>query len=33
MAHASTPDELMNRLKADIAKWNVVIQNAGIPKK
>jgi len=32
-AHASTPDELMARLKSDIVKWNDVIAKAGIPKK
>jgi tripartite-type tricarboxylate transporter receptor subunit TctC len=32
-ARASTPDELMARLKADITKWNAVIAKAGIPKK
>jgi tripartite-type tricarboxylate transporter receptor subunit TctC len=33
VAQASTPDELMGRLKADITKWNAVITKAGIPKK
>lgn len=32
-AHASTPDELMARLKSDITKWNAVIEKAHIPKK
>ena len=32
-AHASTPDELMTRLKDDIKKWDEVITKAGIPKK
>ena len=32
-AHASTPDELMTRLKDDITKWDAVIAKAGIPKK
>ena len=32
-AHASSPDELMARLKADITKWNAVIDKAGIPRK
>ncbi len=31
--HASTPDELMSRLKSDITKWDAVIIKAGIPKK
>jgi len=31
--HASTPGELMGRLKSDITKWNAVIIKAGIPKK
>jgi tripartite-type tricarboxylate transporter receptor subunit TctC len=33
VAEASTPDELMARMKADIAKWDAVIKKAGIPKK
>ncbi len=33
VAQASTPDELMDRLKADITKWDAVIIKAGIPKK
>jgi tripartite-type tricarboxylate transporter receptor subunit TctC len=33
VAQASTPDELMGRLKADITKWDAVITKAGIPKK
>ena len=32
-AHASTPAELMDRLKFDIKKWDDVIAKAGIPKK
>ncbi len=32
-AHASTPQELMDRLKADIKKWDDVITKAGIAKK
>jgi len=32
-AHATTPDELMARLKADISKWTAVIEKAHIPKK
>ena len=32
-AHASSPDELMSLLKADIIKWNGVIDKAGIPRK
>jgi tripartite-type tricarboxylate transporter receptor subunit TctC len=32
-AHASTPEELMSRLKSDIKKWNDVIDRAGIPRK
>jgi tripartite-type tricarboxylate transporter receptor subunit TctC len=32
-AHPSTPAELMMRLKNDIAKWNAVIDKAGIPRK
>ena len=33
VAHASTPDEMMDRLTSDIAKWDAVIVKAGIPKK
>ena len=33
VAQASTPDELMDRLKSDIKKWDAVITKAGIPKK
>jgi tripartite-type tricarboxylate transporter receptor subunit TctC len=33
IAKASTPDELMAKLKSDIAKWNAVIDKAGIPRK
>ena len=33
VAQASTPGELMERLTADIKKWNDVIDKAGIPKK
>jgi len=32
-AHASSPDELMRQLTADIIKWNSVIDNAGISRK
>jgi tripartite-type tricarboxylate transporter receptor subunit TctC len=32
-ATASTPDELMGRLKSDIVKWGAVIEKAGIQKK
>jgi tripartite-type tricarboxylate transporter receptor subunit TctC len=32
-AQASTPDDLMKRLTADIKKWNAVIDKAGIPRK
>jgi hypothetical protein len=32
-AHASSPDELMMRLKDDIKKWTAVIEKAGIAKK
>jgi tripartite-type tricarboxylate transporter receptor subunit TctC len=32
-ARASSPDELMKRLTADIKKWNDVIDKAGIPRK
>lgn len=31
--HASSPEELMARLVADIKKWNAVIDKAGIPRK
>lgn len=33
VAHASSPEELMSRLKGDIKKWNAVIDKAGIPRK
>lgn len=33
LAYASTPEELMQRLKSDIKKWDAVITKAGIPKK
>jgi tripartite-type tricarboxylate transporter receptor subunit TctC len=33
IAQASTPDELMARLKSDISKWTAVVEKAGIPKK
>jgi tripartite-type tricarboxylate transporter receptor subunit TctC len=33
LAHASSPDEMMSRLTADIKKWNGVIDKAGIPRK
>jgi tripartite-type tricarboxylate transporter receptor subunit TctC len=29
----STPDDMTARMKADIAKWGAVIENAGIPKR
>ena len=32
-AHASTPDELMTRLKDDITKWDAVIAKAGHPEE
>jgi len=32
-AHPSSPEELMARLKADIVKWNAVVDKAGIPRK
>ena len=32
-AHASSPQELMQRLQDDIKKWNAVIDKAGIPRK
>jgi tripartite-type tricarboxylate transporter receptor subunit TctC len=32
-AKASTPEQLMAKLKSDIKKWNVVIDKAGIPRK
>jgi tripartite-type tricarboxylate transporter receptor subunit TctC len=32
-AHASTPEELLGRLKGDITKWDDVIVKAGIDKK
>ena len=32
-AHASTPEELLERLKGDITKWDDVIVKAGIDKK
>ncbi|MGA7487294.1 MAG: tripartite tricarboxylate transporter substrate binding protein [Xanthobacteraceae bacterium] len=32
-AKAGTPEELKDRLKADIAKWAAVIERAGIPKQ
>ncbi len=32
-AHASSPAELMDRLRGDIKKWNDVIDKAGIPRK
>jgi tripartite-type tricarboxylate transporter receptor subunit TctC len=32
-AEASTPDELLARLKSDIVKWAAVIEKAGIPKQ
>jgi tripartite-type tricarboxylate transporter receptor subunit TctC len=30
---ASTPEEILDRLKADIDKWAEVIDRAGIPKQ
>ena len=33
VAQASSPEELMTRLKADIQKWAAVIERAGIPKQ
>jgi tripartite-type tricarboxylate transporter receptor subunit TctC len=33
VAQASTADELMDRLKSDIKKWNDVVDKAGIPRK
>ena len=33
VAQASTPEELMARLTADIKKWDDVVVKAGIPKK
>ena len=33
VALASTPGELMERLKGDIKKWNDVVDKAGIPRK
>ena len=30
---ASTPEEILDRLKADIDKWAQVIDRAGIPKQ
>ena len=32
-SRSSSPDELMQRLTADIKKWNEVIDKAGIPRK
>jgi tripartite-type tricarboxylate transporter receptor subunit TctC len=32
-ARASTPQEISDRLKADIEKWGKVIDKAGIPKQ
>jgi tripartite-type tricarboxylate transporter receptor subunit TctC len=32
-ARASTPQEISDRLKADIEKWGKVIEKAGIPKQ
>jgi tripartite-type tricarboxylate transporter receptor subunit TctC len=32
-AKASSPEELKQRLQADIAKWAAVIERAGIPKQ
>jgi tripartite-type tricarboxylate transporter receptor subunit TctC len=33
VAQASTPDELLGRVKSDITKWDAVITKAGIPMK
>jgi tripartite-type tricarboxylate transporter receptor subunit TctC len=33
IAKASSPEELKQRLQADIAKWAAVIERAGIPKQ
>jgi tripartite-type tricarboxylate transporter receptor subunit TctC len=33
VAKASTPEQLMAKLKSDIVKWNAVIDKAGIPRK
>jgi len=33
VAESSTPEQLMARMQADIAKWDAVIKKAGIPKK
>jgi len=32
-AHASSPQELVQRMQTDIKKWNAVIDKAGIPRK
>jgi tripartite-type tricarboxylate transporter receptor subunit TctC len=32
-AKASTPQEIEERLKADITKWSAIIDKAGIPKQ
>ena len=32
-AKASTPQEILDRLKSDIDKWHAVIEKAGIPKQ
>jgi tripartite-type tricarboxylate transporter receptor subunit TctC len=32
-AHASSPDELMSRMRSDVKKWNDVIDKANIPRK
>jgi tripartite-type tricarboxylate transporter receptor subunit TctC len=32
-AHASTPQQMYDRMAADIAKWRIVIDKAGIPKQ
>ena len=31
--HASKPEELMDRLKSDIKKWDKVVAETGMPKK
>jgi hypothetical protein len=32
-ARGTTPEELQNRMKADIAKWAAVIEKAGIERQ
>jgi tripartite-type tricarboxylate transporter receptor subunit TctC len=31
--HASKPEELMDRLKSDIKRWDKVMAETGMPKK